>query len=55
METISEPEIENTAVFWDVRNRHLTGCEIPEQGGTRDISLGWQEPDPQAILTEDSF
>jgi len=50
MQTISEAESENTAVFRDVRNRQLTGCDVPEQGPTRDISLGWQEPD-----LEDSF
>ena len=50
MQTISEPESENTAVFRDVKKTaSLTRCNVPEQGRTRDISLGWQDPDPEAI------
>jgi len=49
MQTISEPESEKIAVFRGVKNRQLTGSDVPEQGRTRDISLGWQEPDPEAI------
>jgi len=49
MQMISEPESENTVVFRDVRNLQLIGCNVPEQGRTRDIPLGWPEPDPEAI------
>jgi hypothetical protein len=49
MQTISEPESENTVVFQDLKILQLIGCDVPEQGRTRDIFLGWQEPHPEAI------